>query len=77
VGHRFRYRTCTGDGNPSWAIWEWQAEAAGSGSTVTVSWELHPKTFARRVFFSRVRNRALRREVQVSIEALRTIAAPS
>ena len=77
VGHRFRYRTCTGDGNPSWAIWEWQAEAAGSGSTVTVSWELHPKTFARRVFFSRVRNRALRREVQVSIEALRTIAARS
>jgi uncharacterized protein YndB with AHSA1/START domain len=77
VGHRFRYRSCTDDGNPSWAVWEWRAEAAGSGSTVTVSWELHPKTFARRVFFSRVRNRALRREVQVSIEALRTIAAPS
>lgn len=77
LGHRFRYRTCTDDGNPSWAIWEWQVEAAGNGSTVTVSWELHPKTFARRVIFSRVRNRALRREAQASIEALRTIAARS
>ena len=76
-GHRFRYRTCTEDGNPSWAIWEWQAEAAGTSSTVTVSWELHPETFARRVFFSRVRNRALRREVQASIEALQTILARS
>jgi uncharacterized protein YndB with AHSA1/START domain len=77
VEHRFRYRTCTDDGNPSWAIWEWRAEAAGTGSTVTVSWELHPKTFARRVIFSRVRNRALRREAQASIEALRSIAARS
>jgi uncharacterized protein YndB with AHSA1/START domain len=77
VGHRFRYRTRTDDGNPSWALWEWRAEPAAGGSTVTVSWELHPKTFARRVFFSRVRNRALRREVKVSIESLRTLDARS
>lgn len=76
-GHRFRYRTCTEDGNPSWAIWEWQAEAAGSGSTLTVSWELHPKTFARSVLLSRVRNRALRREVQASIAALEAITVRS
>jgi uncharacterized protein YndB with AHSA1/START domain len=73
VGHRFRYRSATDDGNPSWAIWEWNAEADGGGSTVTVSWELHPKTFARRVLFSRLRHRALRREVQASIEALQAI----
>lgn len=75
VGRRFRYRTCTEDGNPSFAIWEWAAEAADGGSTVTVSWELHPTTFARRVLLSRLRNRALRREVPVSIEALGSIAA--
>lgn len=77
AAHRFRYRTCTDDGNPSWATWSWQAEAAGTGSTVTVSWELHPKTFARRVFFSRLRHRALRREVQASIGTLQTILARS
>jgi uncharacterized protein YndB with AHSA1/START domain len=77
TAHCFRYRTCTDDGNPSWAIWEWRAEPADSGSSVTVSWELHPKTFGRRVFFSRVRNRALRREVQASIGALETILARS
>ena len=77
VGHRFRYRTCTDDGNPSWSVWEWRAEAAGSGSTITVSWELHPQTFVRRVFFSRVRNRALRREVQASMEALGTLVTHS
>ena len=73
---RFRYRTCTDDGNPSWAMWEWHAEAGagGSDSTVTVSWELHPETFVRRVLFSRVRNRALRREVVASIAALGAIA---
>lgn len=72
--HRFRYRTFTDDGNPSWATWEWDVKAAGEGSTVTVSWELHPQTFARRVIFSRIRNRALRREVPESIAAVGALA---
>lgn len=77
TSHRFRYRTRTDDGNPSWAVWEWHAEAADGGSTVTVTWEIHPETFARRVIFSRIRNRALRREVPASIEALGTLIARS
>lgn len=77
VGHRFRYRTRTEDGNPSFADWEWRAEAADGDSTVTVSWELHPVTFARRVLLSRMRNRALRREVPVSIQALGSIVVRS
>lgn len=77
VHRRFRYRTSTEDGNPSWAIWEWQVDSDGDGSKVTVTWELHPKTFARRVLFSRMRNRALRREVQESIAALGSLAAGS
>jgi uncharacterized protein YndB with AHSA1/START domain len=76
-GRRFRYRTCTEDGNPSWAMWSWQAEAGSDGTVVTVSWELHPETFARRVLLSRVRNRALRREVRESINDLESIAARS
>lgn len=73
--HRFRYRSCTDDGNPSFAIWSWQAEANGTGTTVTVSWEIHPKTFVRQVLLSRIRNRSLRHEVQESISALEAIAA--
>lgn len=77
VHHRFRYRTSTEDGNPSWAIWEWQVERDGDGSKVTVTWELHPKTLARRVLFSRIRHRALRREVHESIAALGALVARS
>lgn len=70
---RFRYRTRTEDGNPSWSDWEWQTDDAPGGATVTVSWELHPQTFARKVLFSRVRDRSLRKEARASIEALGAI----
>jgi uncharacterized protein YndB with AHSA1/START domain len=72
---RFRYRTCTEDGNPSWTTWEWQARPTEDGTAVTVGWEIHPTTFGRRVLFSRIRNRALHKEVQASIEALDTMVA--
>jgi uncharacterized protein YndB with AHSA1/START domain len=68
----FSYRSCTDDGNPSYAIWRWQIEPhAGSASRVTVSWDLHPRTFWRRVLLVRIRSRQLRREVPASIDGLR------
>jgi hypothetical protein len=67
----FSYRSCTDDGNPSYARWRWTVEPAGDGeSRVTVTWELHPQTFWRRALLARVRNRQLRREVPASIDAL-------
>jgi uncharacterized protein YndB with AHSA1/START domain len=67
----FSYRSCTDDGNPSYAIWRWQIEPhAGSASRVTVSWDLHPRTFWRRVLLVRIRSRQLRREVPASIDGL-------
>jgi hypothetical protein len=67
----FRYRSGTDDANPSYAVWEWRVDAAGADSLVTVSWELHPATFWRKVLLASVRHRQLRRtEVPASIAAL-------
>lgn len=67
----FAYRSCTDDGNPSYAIWRWVvAPATEGGSRVTVSWDLNPVTFWRRVLLARIRARQLRREVPASIDAL-------
>ena len=75
----FSYRSCTDDGNPSYAIWRWQIEDdTGGASRVTVGWDLHPETFWRRVLLARIRSRRLRREVPASIDALtRAMEAPS
>jgi uncharacterized protein YndB with AHSA1/START domain len=67
----FAYRSCTDDGNPSYARWRWQVSAAGQGSDVTVTWSLHPQTFWRRVLLVRIRERQLaRHEVPGSLAAL-------
>jgi uncharacterized protein YndB with AHSA1/START domain len=59
---RFRYRSCTDDGNPSWAEWTWTvAPVDGSRSRVVLTWTLHPKSFWRRVLLARIRARQLRR----------------
>jgi uncharacterized protein YndB with AHSA1/START domain len=72
---RFRYRSRTDDGNPSYGDWAWDVRPTDGGSTVRCSWELHPVTRTRRLLLSRVRNRALRREVPVSIDAIARLAA--
>ncbi len=66
---RFAYRSQTDDGNPSYAAWTWQIEDDPAGSRVTVDWEIHPRTFWRRVLFARLRGRDLRKEVPASIHA--------
>ncbi len=71
AGLVFAYRSCTDDGNPSYASWRWIVEpAAEGGSRVTVSWDLNPATFWRRVLLARIRAHQLRREVPASIDAL-------
>lgn len=67
----FAYRSCTDDGNPSYAIWRWVVEPAPEGgSQLTVSWDLNPATFWRRVLLARIRARQLKREVPASIDSL-------
>lgn len=65
------YRSATDDGNPSYAVWRWAVTPGpDGGSVVTVSWDLNPKTFWRRLLLARIRARQLRREVPASIDAL-------
>jgi ribosome-associated toxin RatA of RatAB toxin-antitoxin module len=72
---RFAYRSQTDDGNPSYARWNWQITDDPAGARVTVDWEVHPKTFWRRVLLARIRHRQLPREVRASIQAAARLAA--
>jgi hypothetical protein len=71
---RFAYRSRTDDGNPSYGDWSWQVVSDQDGSRVTVTWDLHPQTFWRRVLLAPVRNRQLEREVRASLRALERAA---
>lgn len=79
ASRRFAYRSATDDGNPSDARWTWEVAEAPAGSEVTVSWELHPATFWRKLLLVRIRARQLgRTEVPASLTALATtVANPS
>ncbi len=66
---RIVYRSQTDDGNPSYAIWTWTVDDDPAGAKVTVSWDLYPKTFLRRVLMAPIRNHQLRNEVRASIQA--------
>jgi len=68
---RFSYRSCTDDGNPSYALWAWTVEPDPAGSRVAVTMELHPATFWRRVLLARIRARQMgRTELPSSLHAL-------
>ena len=74
--HRFVYRSATDDGNPSYAHWAWDVADDPGGSRVTVTWDLHPVTFWRRVLLARIRARQLARtEIPASLEALASATA--
>jgi uncharacterized protein YndB with AHSA1/START domain len=74
---RFRYRSGTDDGNPSYAEWTWSVTPSASGCRVTVCADLNPATFWRRVLLVHVRARALRRrEIPSSLVALEAAAIP-
>lgn len=72
----FVYRSGTDDGNPSYADWRWMVTPDGDSSHVTVTWDLHPVTFWRRVLLGRIRARQLRSgELPASLQALGRLAA--
>lgn len=75
AARRFAYRSRTDDGNPSYARWAWAVVEDPAGSRVTVSLDLHPTTFWRRVLLSRIRLRQLTRtELPSSLAALAAAA---
>jgi uncharacterized protein YndB with AHSA1/START domain len=70
-GARFAYRTNTDDDNPSFATWQWTLEPTDTGSQVSVSWDVYPKTIGRRLLAAPLRRRMLRRETAASLDTLR------
>ena len=72
VARTFTHRSQTDDGNPSYADWTWTVTSQpNGGSLVSVSFELAPKTFWRRVLFVHVRRRQLAtQEVPRSLDRL-------
>jgi hypothetical protein len=69
---RFRYRSQSDDGNPSYADWDWSVTERGSGSQVIVTVTLNPVTFWRKYLLVYLRRPALRREMNASLIALST-----
>lgn len=67
----FQYTSQSDDGNPSYATWSWVVSESSSGSRVTVSWQLNPRTFWRRALLVRLRHHQLMKtEVPTSLAAL-------
>ncbi|MGZ4544608.1 MAG: SRPBCC family protein [Blastococcus sp.] len=75
--YRFEHVSRSDDGNPSWADWRWQVTPLPDGrSEVSVAWALNPRTFWRRLLFSKIRRSQLDDEVPTSLDALaRTVSA--
>jgi uncharacterized protein YndB with AHSA1/START domain len=75
----FRYRSCTDDGNPSYANWRWSVTPNETGgSRVTVTSELNPKTFWRKALLVHIRRRQLTgHEIANSLQALAKTAKAS
>lgn len=66
----FEHRSCTDDGNPSYALWSWRVTPTPSGSTLTVTWAVHLRSFWRKLLLARVRRPVLADEVKASLAAL-------
>lgn len=74
---RFSYRSCSDDGNPSYAVWTWAITEQPGGCEVSVTLDLHPKTFWRRLLLARVRQHQLTHtEMSVSLAALASAVTP-
>jgi hypothetical protein len=67
--HRLALVSRTDDGNPSHANWKWEVVPADGEAEITVTWELYPRTFWRKVLLARIRHRQLKDEVRGSIRA--------
>jgi hypothetical protein len=67
---RFAYRTVNADGNPSYALWQWEVAPLQIGTKVSVRWDVYLETLDRRFLAGPIRKRQLRREVAASLKAL-------
>jgi hypothetical protein len=66
----FEHRSVTDDGNPSYVLWSWQVTPSGKGTTLTVTWAVHPRSFWRKLLLARVRRGFLAAEVRASVTGL-------
>jgi uncharacterized protein YndB with AHSA1/START domain len=66
----FEHRSCSDDGNPSYALWSWQLTPTPDGSTLTVTWTVHPRSFWRKLILARARRPVLADEVKASLAGL-------
>ncbi|UUZ58223.1 hypothetical protein [Nocardioides sp. B-3] len=65
------YRSCSDDGNPSFAEWSRNVRPTAGGCDVTVEWTLHPKSFWRRILLAGIRAYQLKKgEVPGSLRSL-------
>ena len=72
----FAFRSQSDDDNPSFARWRWEVVPVEDGTEVTVSWELHPKTFWRRFLGARIRHHQLKEEVRSSLRVADRALSP-
>jgi uncharacterized protein YndB with AHSA1/START domain len=66
----FEHRSCSDDGNPTYALWSWQVTPSATGSTLTVMWAVHPRSFWRKLLLARARRPVLADEVKASLAGL-------
>lgn len=66
---RFQYRSSP-DGDPDFANWTWEVVPEGTGSRVSVPWDLNPALFWNRTLWVHLRVRGLPKEVSASLVAL-------
>jgi hypothetical protein len=71
----FEHRSVTDDGNPSYVLWSWQVTPRDDGSTLSVTWVVHPRSFWRKLVLARVRRGYLAAEVRESVAGLDTYLA--
>jgi len=72
AGLRFEHRSCSDDGNPTYALWSWQVTPSPHGSELTVTWTVHPRSFWRKLLLARLRRPVLADEVRASLAGLDT-----
>lgn len=69
AARRFVHRSAPDDDNPSHTVWAWQVEPGGTGATVTLAWDLRPRTPLRHLA-ALLRSRMIPDEARASIDAL-------
>jgi uncharacterized protein YndB with AHSA1/START domain len=66
----FEHRSCSDDGNPSYALWSWRVNPSVHGSTLTVTWAVYPRSFWRKLLIARARRPVLAEEVRASLAGM-------